>query len=389
MHLGAGGVARGLNLMGHHHHTVRCGVWVSNARSQMAILTCHVLVLGIDCIRSRNALATVQWLGGGRLQAIRMKVTSGVAFCSSESVVNAVKNEDFVLDPMVQETSVTTSTASPVMTTASPVTTTTLMATTTTTTGVPTAADAIADQISAVEQSGTELVQASLSALFAGANGSSSGQNGSSGVLATIEVNASNSSGQLRMTLVDPSAVAENGTFEIEGAGGSGTVSIPGSVLQQIAANAGTGQVILTTSTVDTANTANASNLSDSGVLLDAGSDIVVLTFRDANGNPIEVGNLSEPIEFTLPVSDENVSLIEGAGQGEILTALSHVSKAKKPELKKVCWFWDKKKKAWSRVDLLTISSTAGAIRCKVYHLSSFVAGAPLPGPVSRQAYFP
>ena len=106
IHLGAGAVALDLVLMGHHHHTLRCGVQVSSLfalswerqpckaplRYGMIWQSSHAksLVLGIGCIHSRNAMASVIARGPYAAGRDTNEGSSGGALCSSKAVVSAV-----------------------------------------------------------------------------------------------------------------------------------------------------------------------------------------------------------------------------------------------------------------------------------------------------------
>ena len=251
--------------------------------------------------------------------------------------------------------------------------------------------DELADEVNSIveeaERAADEAVQTALATVLADAisgNANSSNKSNNSAVLGTVTLNIS---GQpLQVTAVNPAEVDENETLEVELS--SGTVSVPGNTLQQLAESAGTDVVVLAASPASPpSNFTNESGLSDAETEVDA-SSAVIITFRDADGNPIEAGELAEPIEFSLTSSEEeeeNVSLVEAeSGKTSNVTTLKKIpTTKKKPKATRVCMFWDKRRKVWSRIDLYTVlkagKTVPGKVVCKTYHLSTFVVGFPVP----------
>ncbi|CAE6952955.1 unnamed protein product, partial [Symbiodinium sp. CCMP2456] len=263
------------------------------------------------------------------------------------------------------------------------VTTSTSASTTQTTTRSP--EDVLADEVNAAveeaEKAADEAVQAVLSTLLSDADGNKS--NGSA-ILGSVTLNVSGR--PLQVIAVSVANVEEDETLEVELP--SGTASVPGNTLQQLAAAAGTDVVILAASSASPPrNSTNESGLSDAETEVDA-SSAVILTFRDADGNPIEAGDLAEPIEFSLTSDEEedDINLVMETVSSETSNVTSSKTKPTtktKPKATRVCMFWDKKRKVWSRIDLYTVlkagKKVPGKVVCKTYHLSTFVVGFPSP----------
>ena len=264
--------------------------------------------------------------------------------------------------------------------------TTSTSASTTTQTTTRSPEDVLADEVnSAVEEAekaADEAVQTALSTLLSDAiDGNKSNE---SAILGSVTLNVSGQS--LQVTAVSVANVDENETLEVELP--SGAVSVPGNTLQQLAAAAGTDVVILAASPASPpSNLSNESGLSDAETEVDA-SSAVILKFRDADGNPIEAGDLAEPIEFSLTSDEEedNISLVAETVSSEtsnVTTSKTKPTTKTKPKATRVCMFWDKRRKVWSRIDLYTVlkagKKVPGKVVCKTYHLSTFVVGFPSP----------
>ena len=161
----------------------------------------------------------------------------------------------------------------------------------TTTTTLPSDLEESDQEIQEAEQDQISAVQSALTALLNSSNSS----NGSANIL----VNTSRGE-PVQVTLVRVNEISENETLEVESP--TSSVSVPGSVLQQIAASAGVSTLVLAVG--PTGANGSVVQLDDSSVLIDAASGTTI-SFLEENGNPIAVENLTEPIEFTLPVSSE------------------------------------------------------------------------------------
>ncbi|CAE7468625.1 Dana\GF13208 [Symbiodinium natans] len=210
--------------------------------------------------------------------------------------------------------------------------------------------------VTPVNQAETEAVEAALEDLLNTSNSSNS-----TGIVATVVVNTSLNQ-ELQLTLIDPAALAavandtnsSNSTLDIVSS--VGTVSIPLSSLQEVAAQAGSERVILSVAQMGpTSEFALSSEV--------AGNSIVSLTFRTETGEPIQVSGLTAPVEFLLPASDNDV-----------------------------CLYWDEDLLEWSDKDIETApngTAPIGFALCRSRHFSIFGTGSPPPTTTSTSTSAP
>ncbi|OLP99250.1 hypothetical protein AK812_SmicGene18223 [Symbiodinium microadriaticum] len=172
--------------------------------------------------------------------------------------------------------------------------------------------------------------------------------NATDGVLA--EVSVATDAGVLKVVALSATSVAPESNVSVGGEDGT-SVTVPGTVLQQAAAAAGSGLVLLSV-TLLSENVTDKIGSDDARLgrrLATAASTLrgqsVSLNFRDAEGNRIEVKNLQTPIELVLAVDNENAT----------------------------CAYYDEARFSWSEEGLETVmDGIPGQITCRTTHLSIF-----------------
>ena len=172
--------------------------------------------------------------------------------------------------------------------------------------------------------------------------------NATDGVLA--EVSVATDAGVLKVVALSATSIEPESNVSVGGEDGT-SVTVPGTVLQQAAAAAGSGLVLLSvtslsenvTDKIGSDDARLGRRLATSASTLRGQS--VSLNFRDAEGNRIEVKNLQTPMEMVLPVDNENAT----------------------------CAYYDEATFSWSEEGVETVmDSIPGQITCRTTHLSIF-----------------
>ncbi|CAE7669627.1 unnamed protein product, partial [Symbiodinium sp. KB8] len=172
--------------------------------------------------------------------------------------------------------------------------------------------------------------------------------NATDGVLA--EVSVATDAGVLKVVALSATTVPPESNVSVGGEDGT-SVTVPGTVLQQAAAAAGSGLVLLSVTSLSE-NVTDKIGSDDARLgrrLATAASTLrgqsVSLNFRDAEGNRIEVKNLQTPMEIVLAVDNENAT----------------------------CAYYDEATFSWSEEGLETVmDGIPGQITCRTTHLSIF-----------------
>ncbi|CAE7191418.1 HERC1 [Symbiodinium sp. CCMP2456] len=174
--------------------------------------------------------------------------------------------------------------------------------------------------------------------------------NATDGAVFLAEVSVATDAGVLKVVALSATSVAPESNVSVGGEDGT-SVTVPGTVLQQAAAAAGSGLVLLSVTSLSE-NVTDKIGSDDARLgrrLATAASALrgqsVSLNFRDAEGRRIEVKNLETPMEMVLQVENENAT----------------------------CAYYDEATLSWSEEGLETVmDGIPGQITCRTTHLSIF-----------------